>query len=244
MRAKALIVPRTADGSERWAGMIGFCFGLWGCSTPPEPVQQTTSSAVVADSGVAGVSEHSASGGALSPATMCGAVAQGEDLADHPEAVTSLGLTVMILEPLEMPAAYRIAFPALRAEAVGSRFRARVLAVADASGREPPASEIEIHQWDAVQYDRYRVEMDPADERPGHAFPRVGEHLLAVVTRDGLAGDGWSLGRAWHIRTDGTTQGAALGQRADLSAAQVMDAFQSVLRARSAAQFAGMGGGR
>jgi hypothetical protein len=50
--------------------------------------------------------------------------------------------------------------------------------------------------------------------------------MLALLNPDGMgATRGWRLARSWHLRSDDSIEGAALGLRADASTASVFDAY-------------------
>lgn len=126
----------------------------------------------------------------------------------------------------------------------GFRFRARVVDAVDAR-RHPLPTEIEVQQWESVQYEHHRVELDHADGRPAHAVPRGTSRLLVIIAQSGSYEGAWLLSRAWNVREDGTTEGQALGQRADLPAAGVVSMFRGfVQELYNSAERSGAVGGR
>lgn len=157
----------------------------------------------------------------------------------------ALGLSLAVIEPTNEPTPIRWMVPGVNGEAVGMRFDARVVRSITQSETQLPEA-VEVHQWDAVEYAHVRDPMEPTDNGPGRAAPRRGARVLALLNPDGMGGrSGWRLVRSWHLRSDESIEGTALGLRADVRAASVFDAYAARAAAiREAATAPAMGGVR
>jgi hypothetical protein len=211
---------------------------LSGCAGPPEPtmsapqpILETRPDAGATASTPAPQDRH---------ATHC-----SPDITTDLGAAMALGFSLAVIEPTETPTSIRWTVPGVNGEAVGVRFEARVVRSSTQSDTRLPET-IEVHQWEAVVYAHVRDPMDPTDDTPGRAAPRRGRRMLALLNPDGMgATRGWRLARSWHLRSDDSIEGAALGLRADASTASVFDAYTARVAAmREAAAAPVMGGVR
>lgn len=167
------------------------------------------------------------------------------DITNSLENAMALGFSLAVIEPTETPAPVRWTVPGVNGEALGTRFASRVLRSSTQSDTRLPET-IEVHQWEAVVYAHGREPMDTTDDTPGRAAPRRGRRMLALLNPDGMgATRGWRLARSWHLRSDESIEGAALGLRADAPTASVFDAYTArVAATREAAMVPVMGGAR
>lgn len=213
------------------------------CSTPTEPVSQTSAPALLVDAAsddaapapltvnaaADGGAERAATDAQSARPTRCIPVPEGVDIADHPQGVAAMGFAVAVLLPVEAPSTFRREMPEVGGVITGTRFRARVMDAAGPSGQRVP-DEIEVQRWEWAQYGDRRVEIDPADGRPGRALARRGASTLGILAQSATYPGVWLLSRAWNVRDDGTTMGAALGQPEAAPAGEVVRAFRGTIR--------------
>lgn len=137
----------------------------------------------------------------------------------------AFGHVLAIVVPEGRPAQLVWRHPELHCEAMGVRFDARVLQVA--TNRTELPRRVEVHQWNTMSCNGAREPMQPTDDSPSRANPREGSQLLVLLRQDNLGPPGgWLLAHSWHVRSDGTVEGSALGSPSDASFEFVLSRYR------------------